>query len=67
MAKLFSEWFPHTRLRIRDGLVVSGKRREFAMGGASASWHDMLLYVVSRFSNPDIARALAKFLLINWH
>lgn len=67
MANLFSDCFPNTRLRIRDALVVSGARRELVMGGASASWHDLLLYVVNRFADQDTARALAKFLLISWH
>lgn len=67
MTRQFCSCFPNTRLRIREALVVSGANRDIVTGGASASWHDMLLYVVSRYCSPKLASALAKFLLLNWH
>jgi transcriptional regulator GlxA family with amidase domain len=67
MTTQFQTCFPRTRLNIRETLVISGSKGDIITGGASASWHDLLLYVVSRFSHPQIASALAKFLLLNWH
>ena len=37
------------------------------MSGASASWHDLVLYLVARHVGPTAAQALAKFLLLQWH
>ena len=37
------------------------------MAGASASWHDLVLYLVARHVGPTAAQALAKFMLLQWH
>jgi transcriptional regulator GlxA family with amidase domain len=37
------------------------------MSGASASWHDLVLYLVARRVGPAAARAIAKFMLLQWH
>ena len=37
------------------------------MAGASASWHDLVLYLVARHVGPTAAQAVAKFLLLQWH
>jgi transcriptional regulator GlxA family with amidase domain len=37
------------------------------MAGASASWHDLVLYLVARYIDPTASQALAKFFLLQWH
>jgi transcriptional regulator GlxA family with amidase domain len=37
------------------------------MSGASASWHDLVLYLVARHVGPAAAQAIAKFMLLQWH
>lgn len=37
------------------------------MSGASASWHDLVLYLVARRVGPLTAQAIAKFMLLQWH
>ena len=37
------------------------------MSGASASWHDLILYLVARHVGPTAAQAVAKFSLLQWH
>ena len=66
-AATFRANFPDVRLRLDEVLVTTGEREELVMAGASASWHDLVLYLVSRHAGPTAAQALAKFLLLQWH
>lgn len=66
-AKTFRRNFPKIRLRVEKVLVTSGDRRQFVMSGASASWHDLALYLVARQVGPAAARAIARFMLLQWH
>lgn len=66
-APTFQRNFPAVDLCIDEVLVTSGDRDELIMSGASASWADLVLYLVARFTDPATAQALAKFMLIQWH
>ena len=66
-AATFRSNFPDVRLRLEQTLVRTGERGELVMAGASASWHDLVLYLVARHVGPTAAQALAKFLLLQWH
>jgi len=66
-ARTFQRNFPEVRLRLDKVLVVAGERGQFVMSGASASWHDLVLYLVARHVGPTAAQAVAKFLLLQWH
>lgn len=66
-APTFRRNFPEVTLRLEEVLVVTGDRQEFVMSGASASWHDLVLYLVARTVGPAAARAVAKFMLLQWH
>jgi transcriptional regulator GlxA family with amidase domain len=65
--KTFRRNFPGVRLRLEKVLVSAGERRQFVMSGASASWHDLVLYLVARYVGPGAAQAVAKFMLLQWH
>jgi transcriptional regulator GlxA family with amidase domain len=66
-APTFRENFPDIRLTLDEILVATGDRQELVMAGASASWHDLVLYLVARHVGPTAAQAVAKFLLLQWH
>jgi transcriptional regulator GlxA family with amidase domain len=66
-AATFRSNFPDVRLRLEETLVATGEREELVMAGASASWHDLVLYLVARHVGPTAAQAVAKFLLLQWH
>ena len=66
-ARTFRDNFPDVGLRLDQVLVATGERQELVMSGASASWHDLVLYLVARHAGPTAAQALAKFLLLQWH
>jgi transcriptional regulator GlxA family with amidase domain len=65
--RAFGENFPEVRLRLQDVLVVSGAESRFVMSGASASWHDLLLYLISRYCGAEAAQTVSKFFLLQWH
>ncbi len=66
-ADTFRTNFPDVTLKLDEVLVASGDRQELVMSGASASWHDLVLYLVARHAGPTAAQAVAKFLLLQWH
>jgi len=66
-AKTFRHNFSDVRLRLEKVLVVAGESQQFVMSGASASWHDLVLYLVARHVGPAAAQAIAKFMLLQWH
>ncbi|MFP4537167.1 MAG: GlxA family transcriptional regulator [Dichotomicrobium sp.] len=66
-APTFKRHFPEVELCLDEVLVTAGDRDELVMSGASASWNDLVLYLVARFINPTSAQALAKFMLLQWH
>lgn len=66
-ASTFRKNFPAVRLGLDKVLVVSGAQAQFVMSGASASWHDLVLYLVARLVGPTAAQAISKFLLLQWH
>ncbi|HEX7030792.1 MAG TPA: helix-turn-helix domain-containing protein [Gammaproteobacteria bacterium] len=66
-AGLFRRHFPDVRLRLEHLLVQTGQHRELVMSGASGSWTDLALYLVSRTAGIAAAQAVAKFMLLEWH
>jgi len=66
-ARTFRRNFPNVHLRLEKVLVTTGERQQFVMSGASASWHDLVLYLIARQVGPAAAQAIAKFMLLQWH
>jgi transcriptional regulator GlxA family with amidase domain len=66
-APTFERNFPSVRLHLEEVLVTAGQRDEFVMSGASASWHDLVLYLIARHTNAASALALAKYMLLQPH
>jgi transcriptional regulator GlxA family with amidase domain len=66
-AATFRSNFPDVRLRLEDTLVATGDREELVSAGASASWHDLVLYLVARHVGPTAAQAVQKFMALQWH
>lgn len=65
--KTFRDNFPEVRLKLQEVLVTTGDRRDFVMSGASASWHDLVLYLIARLVSPTSAQAISRFMLLQWH
>ena len=63
----FRRHFPKVKLNTAKVLVTSGDGDRLVMTGASAAWHDLLLYLIARYAGPAAARSIAKFFLLQWH
>ena len=48
-------------------LVATGRNEELLTSGASASWQDLVLYLIARYVGPGAAQATAKFFALQWH
>lgn len=66
-APTFQRNFPKVNVRLEEVLIATGARQEFVMSGASASWHDLVLYLIARQVGPTAAQAISRFLLLQWH
>lgn len=66
-APMFHRSFPNIPIRPEKSLVVAGEREQFVCSGASTSWHDLVLYLISRHVGPAAALAIARFYALNWH
>jgi len=66
-AETFQRNFPKVNLRLAEVLIATGARQELVMSGASASWHDLVLYLIAREVGPTAAQAIARFHLLQWH
>lgn len=66
-APTFRRNFPGVRLRLEKALVAIGEHNRFVMSGASTSWHDLVLYLISQHAGPTAAQAIAKFFAFQWH
>lgn len=66
-APTFRQNFPQVHLRLEKILVIAGDQDQFVMSGASASWYDLVLYLVARYVGPTAAQAMSKFFALQWH
>ena len=66
-APTFRRAFPEVRLHPEKVLIASGERQEFVMTGGVMSWHDLALHLIARYVGPTAARAMARFLMLEWH
>jgi transcriptional regulator GlxA family with amidase domain len=66
-ARTFRETYPGVPVFPDRALVAAGERQEFISSGASTSWHDLVLYLVTRLVGPVAAQAVARFYALQWH
>ena len=66
-ARAFGEAFPQVPIHPERVLVVSGQREELVSSGASATWHDMVLYLIARFAGATDAQDIARAYALQWH
>lgn len=66
-ADTFRDNFPAVRLRQEEVLVASGDRSQFVMSGASAAWHDLVMYLIARYVGPTATLAVSNFMMLDWH
>lgn len=66
-ARAFSKTFPAVPIHPERVLVISGTREELVTSGASTTWHDMVLYLIARYSGATVAHEVARRFALQWH
>jgi transcriptional regulator GlxA family with amidase domain len=66
-ARAFADTYPAVTIHPERVLVISGLREELVSSGASTSWHDLVLYLVARFSGATVAQDVARVFALQWH
>jgi transcriptional regulator GlxA family with amidase domain len=66
-AGAFAAAYPRVRIHPERVLVVSGAREDLVSSGASTTWHDLVLYLIARFSSPTAAQEVARSFALQWH
>jgi transcriptional regulator GlxA family with amidase domain len=59
--------FPRVKVEPNRTLVATGEGQRIVTAGGYASWHDLMLYLIHRFSGVEAARMVARFFLLDWH
>lgn len=59
----------HPALRVHPdrALMVAGAHDQLITSGASTSWHDLVLYLIGRFSGATAAQEVARMFALQWH
>jgi transcriptional regulator GlxA family with amidase domain len=66
-ANAFTRKYPAVRVHPEKVLVATGAREELITSGASTSWHDLVLYLISRHVGAAAAQAVTKFMALQSH
>jgi transcriptional regulator GlxA family with amidase domain len=66
-ARAFRRTFPAVRVHPEKVLIAAGAREELLTSGASASWHDLVLYLIARHAGAAAAQAVTKFMALQSH
>jgi transcriptional regulator GlxA family with amidase domain len=48
-------------------LVISGLHEDLISSGASATWHDMVLYLIAHHAGATVAQEVARSFALQWH
>jgi transcriptional regulator GlxA family with amidase domain len=59
--------YPKLTVRPNRSLVVAGDEHRLVMAGGGTSWHDLALYLIARFVDPEEAMRVARLHLLCWH
>ncbi len=65
-AATFRKTFPAVPVSPEKPLIAVGEKEEYVSSGASASWHDLVLYLIARHIGPAAAQAAAQFYALQW-
>jgi transcriptional regulator GlxA family with amidase domain len=66
-ASMFANAYPAIPIHPERVLVVSGEREELVSSGASMSWHDLALYLITRWVGATAAQEVARLFALQWH
>jgi transcriptional regulator GlxA family with amidase domain len=65
--RLFQAVHPAITVHPERVLVIAGHREELICSGASATWHDLVLYLIARHAGATAAQDVARLFALQWH
>lgn len=65
--RIFETWYPAVRLAPERILVPTGPEHRIITSGGSASWTDLVLYLIARFCGREHAVRMAKVFVLGDH
>ena len=66
-SRIFAALYPAVAIHPERVLVVSGDRQELVSSGASATWHDLVLYLTACHAGATTAQDVARLFALQWH
>jgi transcriptional regulator GlxA family with amidase domain len=66
-AAAFKSLYPSVEIHPERVLVIAGRREELVCSGASATWHDLVLYLIARHAGATVAQGVARLFALQWH
>jgi transcriptional regulator GlxA family with amidase domain len=66
-ARAFAATYPAIPIHPERVLVISGLHEELVSSGASTTWHDLVLYLIARYTGSTTAQEVARLFALQWH
>jgi transcriptional regulator GlxA family with amidase domain len=66
-ARDFAALYPAVTIHPERVLVISGLHEDLISSGASATWHDMVLYLIAHHAGATVAQEVARSFALQWH
>lgn len=66
-ASVFAGLYPAVEIHPDRVLVISGLHEDLVSSGASATWHDMVLYLIAHHAGATMAQEVARLFALQWH
>ena len=66
-ANTFAAAYPAITIHPERVLVISGLREDLVSSGASMTWHDLVLYLITRYAGSTLAQEIARRFALQWH
>lgn len=66
-ARAFAALYPAVTIHPERVLVVSGLHEDLVSSGASATWHDLALYLIAHHVGATTAQEIARLFALQWH
>jgi transcriptional regulator GlxA family with amidase domain len=66
-ARAFAALYPAVTIHPERVLVISGLHEDLISSGASATWHDMVLYLIAHHAGATVAQEVARLFALQWH
>ncbi|PWE32860.1 transcriptional regulator [Maritimibacter sp. 55A14] len=67
LLEICRQTYPEIDLRPEHVLVTDGAREQFVSSGGATTWHDLVLYLITRYTSAAAAVEMARFFALKAH